>query len=627
MRKFQWLAFMAILTIVVVKIMMLEPQKVHLLASHAKNISFSPLSLSRNDAEKSSLRVAEALALTFEHNRTVTYPLQYHELAKSGAKIGSGTMGLLTDRFGKALKDAEGNPRISVNPDGNTLIMAEGTAVLLTHMEETPGAVYRTELALEKGKRLKATDTKPVDMGSVGGSIIDCAASRTDYGTHLGGEEDYAMNSRYADSASPFYIDCLLDGTSRTSEGVFHYFCNYIEGMRAYLHDEGIDRNNGYNGTVFSPYNYGYIIELKPEANGSVEVAKHYVTGRYTPELAVMMPDHRTLYMSDDGSFKGLWKFVSDRPIQGFEKHWQGSLYAAKLTQRSSEHGGRFEVRWRELGHASDQEIKALVTKKMKLTDIFAIAAPKEGRCPTGFMKINEDRKVECLKLKPKMHQAAAFLESRKYAAYLGATMEFRKGEGLTYDPKRNRLYFAISAIDKSMLDNYKEEETRNDIRLPKNVCGAVYALPLDANYSAVSMEAMVVGEPLEEGDTYADAYRCHPDHIANPDNIFYLGQDILIIGEDSRNHVNNFLWAYDMRKQQLMRLASLPIGAEVTGLEKAVVGGKSILLFNVQHPFGDNPYNAEKETPNEDLVYDATAEQKRAGIGYIEGFPPGFFR
>jgi secreted PhoX family phosphatase len=627
MRKFQWLAFMAILTIVAVKIMLLEPRKVHLLAASAKEISFSSLPLSRNDAEKSSLRVAEALALTFEHNRTVTYPLHYHELIKSGAKRGSGTMGLLTDRFGKALQDGDGRPRISVNPDGNTLITVAGRHVLLTHLEEAPGAVYRTDLTVEKGKRLKVTDTKPVDMDRVGGSIIDCAASRTDYGTHLGGEEDYAMNSRYADSASPFYIDCLLDGSSRTSEGVFHYFCNYIEGMQSYLHDGHIDPKNGYNGTSFSPYNYGYIIELKPEANGSVEVAKHFVTGRYTPELAVMMPDHRTLYMSDDGSFKGLWKFVSDKPIEGFEKQWQGSLYAAKLTQRSSKNGGRFEVRWRELGHASDQEIEALVKKRMRLTDMFDIAQPKEGRCPTGFKKINEDREVECLRLKPEMHKAAAFLESRKYAAYLGATMEFRKGEGLSYDPKRNRLYFSISAIDKSMLDNYREEETRNDIRLPKNLCGAVYALPLDANYSAVSMEALVAGEPLGEEDPYADEYRCHPDHIANPDNILYLGQDILIIGEDSRNHVNNFLWAYDIGKAKLMRIASLPIGAEVTGLEKAVVGGESILLFNVQHPFGDNPYNAQKETPHEDLVYEATDEQKRASIGYIEGFSPGFFR
>ena len=627
MRRFQWLAFMVILIIVMVKILLLEPKQVHLLASTAKETAFSPLMISGNDTQKSQLRVTDTLQLTFENNRTIIYPLHYHELAKSGQKIGEGIMGLLTDKFGKALFTAEGKARISFNPDGNSLISVGGKHFLITHMEEAPGAIYRTKITVNGKQKLEAADTVPVDMRGVGGTIINCASSKTAYGTHLGGEEEYAMNSRYADISSPFYIDCLLDGSSKTTEGMFHYFCNYIEGMKAYLHDETIDKERGYNGKQFTPYNYGYIVELKPEENGSVEVAKHYVTGRYTPELALMMPDHRTLYMSDDGSFKGLWKFVSDRPIEAFSKNWEGSLYAAKLTQLSDKEGGRFKVSWRELGHASDEEIRELIEKKMKLTDMFDIARPDgSGLCPDGYKKINEDRAAECLRLKQKMHKAAAFLESRKYAAYLGATTEFRKGEGLAYDPGRNRLYFSISAINKSMLDNYRKEEMANDIRLSENICGAVYALPLDANYSAVSMEAMVVGEPLAEEDPYAEEYRCHPDRVANPDNILYLGQDMLVIGEDSRNHVNNFLWVYHIGKKKLMRIASLPIGAEVTGLDKALVAGKSLLLFNVQHPFGDNPLNAEKDTPNEDLLYDADKEQKRATVGYIEGFPPGFF-
>jgi secreted PhoX family phosphatase len=627
MRTFQWVAFMVILTIVAVKIIMLEPQKVHLLAASAKHISFDPLPLSQDDTQKRQLRVSKALHLTFEHNRTVSYPLHYRTLAKTGEKIGSGTFGLLTDSRGKGLKDTEGALRISNNPDGSSLITTHGKAWLLTHMEEAPGAVYQTALSVSKGVAVKAEDTRPVDLSRISGSIIDCAASKTDYGTHLGGEEDYAMNSRYADSNSPFYVDCLLDGSGHTSAGVFHYFCAYVEAMGEYLHDENIDKRHGYNGRRFSPYHYGYIIELKPDANGTVESAKHYVTGRYTPELAVMMPDHRTLYMSDDGTFKGFWKFVSDTPLTRFETNWKGSLYAAKLTQVSDRHGGKFTIAWRELGHASDAEIRKMIAGKMQLTDIFDIAKPEGKRCPEGFRRINEDGAAECLRIKPEMHKAAAFLESRKYAAYLGATTEFRKGEGLTYDPKHNRLYFSISAMTKSMRDNYRDEETNNDIRLPKNICGAVYALNLDADFSAVDMEAVVVGEPLSEGDAYAEAYRCHPDKIANPDNIMYLGQNILIIGEDSRNHVNNILWAYDMKRAVLMRLASLPIGAEVTGLDKATVQGENMLLFNIQHPFGDTPFNADKETPDEALVSDATPDEKRASVGYIGGFPPGFFR
>jgi len=34
----------------------------------------------------------------------------------------------------------------------------------------------------------------------------------------------------------------------------------------------------------------------------------------------------------------------------------------------------------------------------------------------------------------------AAFLETRRYAAMLGATTEFEKEEGITYDPDRNKV-------------------------------------------------------------------------------------------------------------------------------------------------------------------------------------------
>lgn len=38
------------------------------------------------------------------------------------------------------------------------------------------------------------------------------------------------------------------------------------------------------------------------------------------------------------------------------------------------------------------------------------------------------------------MEKAAAFLETRRYAATLGATTEFEKEEGITYDPVANQV-------------------------------------------------------------------------------------------------------------------------------------------------------------------------------------------
>ena len=587
-------------------------------AKDIKSVAFNGIDISKNDAQKQVMRVSDKLTVTYTDGTTKEYPLGYKVLAKLGDKIGGGTLGLMTDKDGQPILKKDGSKDISDGPDGNSLINVGDKSYLVTHMEERPGELYHTELKVDNGQ-LKAVDTKPVDLASVGGTIINCASSKTSYGSHLGGEEDYSLNSRYGDKNSPFYKDCdNLD----PKDGEGKWFCRYVNGMAAYLHDTKIDKNNNYNGEKFSLYNYGHILEVQPQADGSNKVVKHYVTGRYTPELALMMPDHKTVYMSDDGTFKGFWKFVSDTKIDT-AREWTGTLYAAKLYQKSAKNGGDFTLSWIKLGHASDSEIKALVDKKMKLTDMFDIAKPDEnGACGYGFKKINEDSATECLRLHPGMEKAAAFLETRKYAAYNDATIEFRKEEGITYNPEKNVVYIAMSQIKKSMEDNYKGVETTNDIRLKANACGGVYELSLDGVYNANEMKALVVGKPLKDGDKYSDEWKCDPDGIANPDNIKYMGKGILLIGEDTTYHVNNMLWAYDTNTNKMTRIASMPIGAEVTGLEKGVVGDKGVLLVDAQHPFKDSPKNVKGKKPNGALLKNATDEQLKAFLGYIDGIP-----
>ncbi len=593
-----------------------------------KNISaipFSPVSLSKNDAEKQKMRISETLMVTYDDNTSRIYDLKYKVLARMGDTIGSGKIGLMTDINGDPILKG-GEEDISDMPDGNSLITVGNKHYLLTHMEERPGALYNTEVTVEEGV-FKAVDTKPVDLSAMGGTIINCASSKTVYGSHLGGEEDYSLNSIFADKNSPFYVDCALDGTGNDVEGKANYFCSYVDAMQTYLGDQNIDKDNGYNGDSFSPYNYGYIVEVQPQEDGSTKSAKHYVTGKYTPELATMMPDGKTVYMSDDGTAKGLWKFVSDLQITDFKADWEGTLYVAKVVQVSAENGGAFDVSWIELGHAKDSEIAAMIKSKMKVTDIFEIAKPDEnGTCATGT-KVYEDSTLECLTLKAGQEKAAAFLESRKYAAYKGATIEFRKEEGLTYDADKNVLYISMSEIRKSMEDNYKGEEPVNDIRLEANHCGAVYELVLDNAYSGTSMKAVVVGQPLDVNDSYADEWTCHPDGISNPDNITYIGHNTLLISEDTTKHVNNMTWAYNTQTKTMTRIASLPIGGEVTGVDTAAIEDKGILLINVQHPFKDNPKALDGSTPNSALIEGATDEQLKATIGYFDGLPADIFK
>ena len=591
------------------------------------SVKFAPVSISMDDSEKIKMRVSDKVTVTYSDDSVIEYPLSYKTFAKMGDKIGSGTIGLMVDKDSKAILKADGSQDISNGPDGSSLIPVGDKTFLVTHMEEYPGVLYNTEVKVEHGE-LVAVDTKIVDLSSMGGTLVNCASTKTPYGSHLGGEEDYSLNSIFADTKSPFYVDCALDGTDNDTSGEGNHFCSYVSAMEKYLGDVEIDKINGYNSDLFSPYNYGYIVEVQPQADGSTKSAKHYVTGKYTPELAAMMPDNKTIYMSDDGTAKGFWKFVSDSKITEFKADWEGTLYSAKVVQTSAKNGGSFNLFWIELGHAKDSEVKSLIDLKMKLTDIFEIAKPDEkGNCQTGFTSIYEDSTLECLKLVAGQEKAAAFLESRKYAAYKGASIEFRKEEGLTYDKDKNVLYVAMSSIEKSMEDNYKGLEPANHIKLEKNICGAIYEVSLDSKYSGTKMEAIVIGSPLSLDDAYAKEWTCSPNSISNPDNITYIGNNILLISEDTTAHVNNMTWAYNTKDKSMTRIASLPIGGEVTGVDRGIVGDKGILMINIQHPFKDNPTAADTTKPNTALLENATNEQLRAEIGYIDGIPSALFK
>jgi hypothetical protein len=407
-------------------------------------------------------------------------------------------------------------------------------------------------------------------------------------------------------------------------------FCGYVSAMQDYLNDESIDKAKGYNGKLFTPYNYGYIIEAGLDENGKSEVAKHYVTGKYTPELAIVMPDQKTFYMSDDGNGKGLYKFVSDNKIESFVKNWSGTLYMAKAKQISKTDGGEFELSWLELGHSSDDKIKSMIDKGIQISDIFELKNVKEKRCEEGFTKIFEDSASYCLRLKDakeshvfssnqELLNAAAFLESRKYGAYLGGTTEFVKEEGITYDKEKNVMYVAMSSIKGAMLDNYENSESANDIRLDKNICGGVYEVALDDAFSATKMKGLVNGKELHPDDKDAELNRCRSDLVSNPDNILYIGNNTLLIGEDTQYHLNNMLWAYNTDSKALTRIVTLPIGGEVTGLESTQIKDRKILFVNVQHPFEDIPQNAQGHDVKADLIHNAGALQKDGFVGYIE--------
>jgi hypothetical protein len=225
--------------------------------------------------------------------------------------------------------------------------------------------------------------------------------------------------------------------------------------------------------------------------------------GRLSHELGYVMPDQKAVYMSDDGSNVGLFRFVAEEP----GKLDKGRLYAAKWEQTSAENGGSANLSWIDLGEGESDAVKALIDKVTQFSDIFETAdMGDDGSCPEGFTASAANGVHECLKIKDGMDFAASHLETRRYAAIKGATTEIRKEEGITFDPDHHRLYVAISEISNGMEDVASKGKpskkydlaSANDIKVDYNPCGGVYALDLDDDLVAKTMTAIITGAPQD---------------------------------------------------------------------------------------------------------------------------------
>ncbi len=558
-----------------------------------KTISFTATKVPETDAEKRSILASPSVKVNGN-----THEIGYHTILRSGQQAGGGTFGLLYDIDGDAIYEADGSPRISNSNDFSSLLPVDGKLFMVSHFEDRPGAMYLSELNQDSATGLLTPiSTRNIDFTGIHGGWVHCAGSVTPWNSHLGSEE-YEPDAAMVDPAT---------GTKSyggEEDDYYHAMDAYFNGDR----------------TRMNPYYWGYPIEVKVlNGNGDTEVIKHYGMGRMALELAYVMPDRKTAYMTDDGTNVGLFMFIADNPGDLSA----GTLYAAKFIQTgNAENGGDFTIEWIDLGHATNAQISSYVDQGLTFADIFTATAPNNNGCPSGFTSINaghEDGKHQCLQLKPGMEQAASRLETRRYAAMLGATTEIRKEEGITYDPDRGRLYMGISEISRGMEDNMKNGSPNdkydvggpNHMKVKYNLCGGVYYLDVNNKFVATNMKPLITGT-MVEGDPNNS---CDLNGLANPDNVTYMpGYDTLIIGEDTGSgHQNDMIWAYNVESGELTRIQTTPYGSETTSpYFYPNINGWAYLMSVVQHPYGESDQDKLNPGTGEEMAY----------TGYIGPFP-----
>lgn len=389
---------------------------------------------------------------------------------------------------------------VSNDPDFNGFLpTGDNEGFLFTNWENRPGGMSRAKLTRAEDGMWSVEDTMMVDFSAVGGTWVNCFGTMSPWGTPLTSEELYFDDT--ADWNNPEYK--YIDDTKM---------------LATYLGE----------GEYPNPYDYGYIVEVTDPADTAAPV-KMFAMGRFSHENAVVMPDQKTAYLSDDGTDVVFFKFVADTAGD----LTAGTLYAAKVTQDEGNDPAEtgFGIEWIELAHGSNDEIEAWVN------EYDGIALEDHVAGESNYLT---DADVAAWAAGEAADNRVVFLETRKAAAAKGATAEFRKMEGVNInldgaaDGSVPFMYMAMSEVGKGMSDG------EGDIQLTENLCGVVYEMELDEAFNVSRMEPVVAGHGYD-----ADTKLCPVDSIANPDNILVRANGDVIIGEDTSQHENNALWIW----------------------------------------------------------------------------------
>jgi secreted PhoX family phosphatase len=579
------------------------------LSAHAGSIMFEGIEAPTEDADKRKVLASEKVWVD-----STQYDIGFNTILRSGQGFEKGSQlpfGTLIDKSGQPLLAEDGELRISNDNDFSSLLDTDHGLFMISHFEARPGAMYITGLKQTDDGELVARWTKPIDFSAVEGGWVHCAGSVTPWNTHLGSEE-------YEPDVS------LLD---ENGDIIVYPGDTYYNAMKDYV---------GGDLLALNPYNYGWPIEVEVTSDkGDTQVTKHFAMGRIALELAYVMPDRKTAYMTDDGTNTGLFMFVADKAGDLSS----GTLYGARIIQ--SEPDGSpvettpFGIQWINLGHADSSTIASAIDAKIQFEDMLEKADPvSPGVCPETFTSINaghNDGNHQCLKVKPGMDTLASRLETRRYGAMQGVTTEFRKMEGLSFDPDAGLVYMAISEAARGMEDYSKNGSPSdkydiggpNDIRVAYNTCGGVYAMNTqkrvrDNNGNRIRSKYVVVDMIPEIFGTMVDGDEkntCHLDGLANPDNVSFLpGYDTLVIGEDTGSgHQNDIVWSYNTANKELTRIQTTPYGSETTSpYWYPNINGYGYLMSVIQHPYGES----------DGEMYNEGSSTDRAYTGYIGPFP-----
>jgi len=463
----------------------------------------------------------------------------YQVLLQSGDALSGGEVagGIYATDDGNQLFTSEKpdyNAFVPLNPDGTQ-------GYLYTAWEERPAGISRMEIEWNAASgEWNVLGGMMLDLGSVNGGWVFCFGSMSPWGTPLLAEELYFSNT-----------------------------VSWNDQTHNYHQDQ--ERLEDYLGYYPNPYDYGYIMEIENSATFDPDFTKHFAMGRFSHENAQVMPDEKTVYLSDDGYDTVLFKFVADTAGDLSS----GTLFAARAIQDDSSDSATtgFDVEWIEMASSSNSEIQTWIDEYDGITTADFTNGQNSYISDEEITDWAEGRLNDDLNGDGTIGSAAddrvAFLESRKAAAALGASDEWTKMEGVGFNPNApDYLYLAMSDVRYDMSDG------QGDIDVTQNRCGIVYRLTLDDEWNVNRIEPAISGGPYTSSATY----ECDVNNLAGPDNLVVLDDGRVLVGEDTGKHESNMVWLWE------------PVVAPEIVNEEIIAGGETITVGVVKVSIPENP-------------------------------------
>jgi secreted PhoX family phosphatase len=441
------------------------------------------------------------------------------------------------------------------------------------------------------------------EFRDVGGTRINCYGDLSPWNTAISSEEEYnhtrlsltATTSEVLEADSAVGLRGAAQFFNRPNpatvgetewyeeynDGVYPqgaFGLNAVELHAYYLGADPVDQVDGENTTTPigegypNQYRTGYHVDLREPESETPQPIKYYVMGRSAWEAPDVQEDQKTVYLSTDGSNKGFYKFVASEEIPSYDDPMDltGTLYAAKVTnedvaKKVPPAEATLAIEWIELGTASNHEVESWIAEYDGITQIDYLESHAdtdwEEDLETALMEADEEvvangnkdyvSDEEIVDWAEQYHENGPdgvdedlrripFIETRAAAKEVGATVEFRKSEGIDSiegaEPG-DYVYLGLSEVNDGMTDD------EGDLQVNRVDGGMVYRAELEEGYDISELEPVIVGPDATDPADVAD------DAVVNVDGIFVLNDGRVICSEDAdqygRSYPNDCMYIY----------------------------------------------------------------------------------